>query len=81
MGFPGGSEQNDYPLQDSCLTFAWRTPWAEESGVLQSMRLQSDTTKQLALSLHFPCYGRRVGEDGLDAFCRFTVTVYSDGFL
>ena len=30
---------------------AWRIPWTEEPGGLQSMWSQSDTTKQLTLSL------------------------------
>ena len=35
-GCPG--EGNDYPLQYS---FAWRIPWTEEPGGVQSMGLQS----------------------------------------
>ena len=30
---------------------AWRIPWTEEPGGLQSMRLQSDTSEQPTLSI------------------------------
>ena len=34
-------------------TLAWRIPWIEESGRLQSMGLQRDTTEWPTLSFHF----------------------------
>ena len=39
-------EGKDDPLQN----LAWRIPWTEESGRLQAMGLESDTTEQLTLS-------------------------------
>ena len=44
----GGGNGNS--LQYSCLQYsfhgiAWKIPWTEELGRLQSMRLQSDTTE------------------------------------
>ena len=46
-----------YPLENGIATHsnipAWRIPWTEEPGGLQSMRLQEpDTTKWLKLSLY-----------------------------
>ena len=35
---------------------AWRIPWTEEPGELQSMGSESDTTEQLSLSLHYIKY-------------------------
>ena len=32
---------------------AWRIPWTEDSGGIQSTGLQSDSTERLTLSLHF----------------------------
>ena len=38
-----------------CSIFAWRIPWTEEPGKLQSMGSQSDMTEGLTLSLvHSP---------------------------
>ena len=46
------------PLEEEMAThssfFAWRIPWTEGPGGLQSMGLQSDATEQLTLSLFFP---------------------------
>ena len=46
---PGGRKGN--PLQHSCLKsiLAWRLPWTEKPGGLQSIRLQFDMTEQLTL--------------------------------
>ena len=45
----------DNPLEKGMAThssiLAWRIPWTEEPGKLQSMGLQRDTTEQLSLSL------------------------------
>ena len=41
-------------------TFAWKIPWTEEPGRLQSMgSIQSDTTEQLSLSLFTFMHWRR----------------------
>ena len=40
-------------MELSKLSLAWRIPWTEEPGGLQSMGSQTDRTKQLTLSLHF----------------------------
>ena len=47
------------PLEKEMVThssiLAWRIPWTEEPGGLQSMGSQeSDTAERLTLSLHFP---------------------------
>ena len=49
-------------LSGYCSTFAWKIPWTEEPGRLQSMgSLESDTTEQL--HFHFPlsCVGEGNG--------------------
>ena len=43
-------------------TFAWKIPWAEEPGRLQSMGLlQSDTTKRLHFHFSLSCIGEGNG--------------------
>ena len=43
-------------------TFAWKIPWAEEPGGLQSMRsLESDTTERLHFHLSLSCIGEGPG--------------------
>ena len=55
-------DQED-PLEKGMAThfsiLAWKIPWTEEPGGLQSMGLQkkSNRTEQLTLSLPFPCLG------------------------
>ena len=51
---------------------AWRTPWTEEPGGLQSMGLQrvgQDTTEQLTLSLHFHSSPTTRGRNTLRVVC------------
>ena len=45
----GGSPRGGHANYASIL--AWKTPWTEEPGGLQSMGSQSDTTERLTLSL------------------------------
>ena len=43
-------------------TFAWRIPWTEEPGRLQSMgSLESDTTERLHFHFSLPCIGEGNG--------------------
>ena len=43
-------------------TFAWKIPWTEESGRLQSMgSLESDTTEWLHFRFSLSCIGERNG--------------------
>ena len=43
-------------------TFAWKIPWTEESGRLQSMgSLESDTTERLPFHFSLACVGERNG--------------------
>ena len=43
-------------------TFAWKIPWMEEPGRLQSMRsLESDTTERLPFYFSFSCIGEGNG--------------------
>ena len=43
-------------------TFAWKIPWTEEPGGLQSMRsLESDTTERLHLHFSLSCIGEGNG--------------------
>ena len=43
-------------------TFAWKIPWTEEPGRLQSMgSLKSDTTEQLHFHFSLSCIGERNG--------------------
>jgi len=43
-------------------TFAWKIPWMEEPGRLQSMRsLESDTTEQLHFHFSLSCIGKGNG--------------------
>ena len=43
-------------------TFAWKIPWMEEPGRLQSMgSLESDTTEQLHFHFSLSCIGERNG--------------------
>ena len=43
-------------------TFAWKIPWMEEPGGLQSMgSLESDTTEQLHFHFSFSCIGEGNG--------------------
>ena len=45
-----------------CSTFAWKIPWMEEPGRLQSMRsLESDTTEQLHFHFSLACIGEGNG--------------------
>ena len=44
------------------LTFAWRVPWTEEPGGLQSMgSLESDTTERLHFHFSLSCIGEGNG--------------------
>ena len=44
-------------------TFAWKIPWMEESGRLQSMGLlESDTTEQLHFHFSLSCIGEGNGK-------------------
>ena len=42
-------------------TLAWKTPWMEESGRLQSMGSKSDTPEQLHFHFSLPCFGEGNG--------------------
>ena len=43
-------------------TFAWKIPWTEEPGGLQSMgSLESDTTERLHFHFSLPCIGEGNG--------------------
>ena len=51
-------EGNDIPLS----TFAWKSPWTEEPGGLQSMgSLESDTTERLHFHFSLSCIGEGNG--------------------
>ena len=54
-GNPVRSPGQEDPLEKEMAThssvLAWRIPWTEKAGGLQSMRSQSDTSEQLTLSL------------------------------
>ena len=59
---------SDLPL--SHATFAWKIPWTEEPGRLQSMRsLESDTTEQLHFHFSLSCIGEGNGNP-LHCSCR-----------
>ena len=48
----GGEDPLEKGMETHSSMLAWRIPWTEESGRLQSVWLQeSDMTKQLTLSL------------------------------
>ena len=50
-------------------TFAWKIPWTEEPGRLQSMgSLESDTTEQLHFHFSLCCFGEGNGNP-LQCFC------------
>jgi len=50
-------------------TFAWKIPWTEEPGRLQSMgSLESDTTKQLHFHFSLSCIGEENGNP-LQCYC------------
>ena len=48
------------PLEKGTATqsslLAWRIPWTEEPGGLQSVVLQSDMTERRAAVFSFPCF-------------------------
>ena len=45
-----------------CSNFAWKIPWTEEPGGLQSMgSLESDTTERLHFHFPFSCIGEGNG--------------------
>ena len=66
MGFPGGSEVKNPPANAGSIlgwrrspgvematrssVLAWKIPWTEEPGGLQSRGSQSDTTEQLSMT-------------------------------
>ena len=39
----------EYEMAIHCSILAWKIPWTEESGKLQSMGLQRDMTEQLSM--------------------------------
>ena len=41
-------------------TFAWKTPWAEKPGRLQSMRLQWDTLSDFTFTFHLHALGKEM---------------------
>ena len=60
MGLPGGADSKEHedPLEKEMAThssiLAWRTPWTEEPGGLQSMGLQRiELDWETSLTLHF----------------------------
>ena len=46
---PGWEDPLEKEIATHCSTLAWKIPWKEEPGRLQSMGSKSDTTKQLTL--------------------------------
>ena len=78
--FPGGADGKESahnvgrprfnPLEKGMATLssilAWKTPWTEEPGGLQSMRLQQDTTERLNTQQTRDCPG---GSDGEESAC------------
>ena len=51
-------EPTEKTMASHSSTLAWKIPWTEEPGGLQSMRsLESDTTEQLHFHLSLSCIG------------------------
>ena len=53
VGFLGQEDSLEEEMATYSSTLAWRIPWTEEPGGLQSTGSQSDTTEQLTLSLSY----------------------------
>ena len=50
MGDPGQEDPMEKEMATHSSILAWRIPWTEDPGGLQSMGSQSDTTEQLTLT-------------------------------
>ena len=58
----GGRQGRWQLMAPHSSTFAWKIPWTEEPGRLQSMgSLESDTTERLHLHFSLPCIGEGNG--------------------
>ena len=54
--------EKSYTTAPHSSTFAWKIPWTEEPGGLQSMRLlESDTTERLHFHFSLSCIGEGNG--------------------
>ena len=54
--------QTEKAMAPHSITLAWKIPWTEEPGRLQSMEsLESDTTERLHFHFSLSCIGKRNG--------------------